>query len=128
MEEGRTRSLVLADSRRRDRFLRITWHPDTTTVVFSHWNGPVCGASTSVELSEASRLVELLIGALRDAASRMGVPSESDGPDPTLLSALVSVADRARRYLRVGAARTRAEVLRLPVRGDEPDQTASHDV
>lgn len=69
MEEGRTRTVLLGDARDTERYLRVTWHPDSSTVVFSHWNGPVCAASTPVELADASRLVELLVGALRDAAA-----------------------------------------------------------
>ena len=61
--------MLLGDARDTDRYLRVTWHPGSSTVVFSHWNGPVCAASTPVELDEASRLVELLVGALREAAS-----------------------------------------------------------
>jgi hypothetical protein len=69
VEEGCTRTVLLGDARDTERHLRVTWHPDSSTVVFSHWNGPVCAASTPVELDEASRLVDLLVGALRDAAS-----------------------------------------------------------
>ena len=61
--------MLLGDARDTERYLRVTWHPDSSTVVFSHWSGPVCAASTPVELADASRLVELLVGALRDAAS-----------------------------------------------------------
>ena len=75
MEEGRTRTVLLGDARDTERCLRVTWHPDSSTVVFSHWNGPVCAASTPVELADASRLVELLVGALRDAASHREDPS-----------------------------------------------------
>ena len=69
VEEGRTRTVLLGDARDDQRYLRVTWHPDSSTVVFSHWNGPVCAASTPVQLTDASRLVELLVGALRDAAT-----------------------------------------------------------
>jgi hypothetical protein len=65
VEEVRARTLVLADSRGGDRFLRVTWHPATSTVVFSHWTGSICTASTPVSLAEASRVIELLVGALR---------------------------------------------------------------
>lgn len=69
MEETRTRSVVLPDIRGEGRSLRITWHPTTSTVVFSHWNGSVCTASTPVSLAEASRVIDLLVGALRTAVS-----------------------------------------------------------
>ena len=69
VEEGRTRTVFLGDARDTERYLRVTWHPDSSTVVFSHWNGQVCAASTPVELADASQLVELLVGALREAAT-----------------------------------------------------------
>jgi hypothetical protein len=75
VEEIRTRTLILPDIRGEDRVLRITWHPASSTVVFSHWTGSVCTASTPVSLSEASRLIDLLVGALRDAVSS---PRESE--------------------------------------------------
>jgi hypothetical protein len=67
-EQGRTETVVLTDARDGDRCLRVTWHPDSATVVFSHWNGSVCAASTPVDLADASRLVELLVDALRHQA------------------------------------------------------------
>lgn len=69
MEGGRIRTLVLPDVRGGDRVLRVTWHPASGTVVFSHWTGSVCTASTPVRLADASTLIELLVGALRDLAS-----------------------------------------------------------
>jgi hypothetical protein len=36
--------------------------------VFSHWKGSVCAASTPVRLTEASRLIDLFVGALREVA------------------------------------------------------------
>ena len=68
MEEGRTRTVLLGDGRDPDRYLRVTWHPDTGTVVFSHWHGAVCAASSAVPLSEAERLGELLSLAMRQTA------------------------------------------------------------
>lgn len=70
MEEGTTRTLVLGDARGNDRFLRVTWHPASSTIVFSHWAGSVCTASTPVRLPDASKVIDLLVGALRDAAER----------------------------------------------------------
>jgi hypothetical protein len=60
--------VVLADVRGDDRFLRVTWHPASSTIVFSHWSGSVCMASTPVRLLEASRVIDLIVGALRDLA------------------------------------------------------------
>lgn len=69
VDEVRTRTLTLPDGRGGDRFLRVTWHPTTATVVFSHWTGSLCTASTPMSLAEASRLIELLVGALRGLAN-----------------------------------------------------------
>jgi hypothetical protein len=87
VEEGRTRTVLLGGARDDERYLRVTWHPDSETVVFSHWHGPVCAASTPVELHEASLLVDLLVEALRDAAGGrdddttiMRMPRRSAGP------------------------------------------------
>ncbi len=65
MEEGGTRTVLLGDGRDPDRYLRVTWHPDSGTVVFSHWHGAVCAASSAVPVSEASRLGDLLSAAMR---------------------------------------------------------------
>ena len=69
MEEGRVRTVVLPDSRGQNRFLRVTWHPDTGTVVFSHWHGTTCTASTQVHVPDGSALIELLAGADWGAAA-----------------------------------------------------------
>jgi hypothetical protein len=68
VEASKTRTVVLGDVRGGDRFLRVTWHPGFSTIVFSHWSGSVCTASTPVRLAEASRVIELLVGALPDLA------------------------------------------------------------
>lgn len=81
VEESRTRTLVIGDVRANDRFLRVTWHPDTGTMVFSHWDGAVCRASTPVHLADASRVNELVIRALRDTVERppSGVVAQPPG-------------------------------------------------
>jgi alpha-beta hydrolase superfamily lysophospholipase len=60
VEEGKVRTVVLPDARGEGRSLRVTWHPSNSTVVFSHWVGAMCTASTRVSAEEAARLVELL--------------------------------------------------------------------
>ncbi len=69
---------MLPDSRGAERHLRVTWHPATETVVFSHWTGPVCTASTPVHLADASRVIELLVGALRTSAGDSTADRQSD--------------------------------------------------
>lgn len=95
MEEGRTRTLVLGDARGTGRCLRVTWHRNTSTVVFSHWNGSICAASTPVRLDDATRVIELLITALRDAADT----AAREGSTAAAAEAR-SVVDRLRRRLR----------------------------
>lgn len=70
--------MLLGDARDSDRYLRVTWHPDSQTVVFSHWHGGVCAASTPIPLSEAGRLADLLAGVLRRPAAA-GVPGVAAG-------------------------------------------------
>ncbi len=69
MEEGFSRRVFLPDVRGEERYLRVTWHRDTSTIVFSHWRGDVCVASTPISLNDASRLIGLVVGALKEAAA-----------------------------------------------------------
>jgi hypothetical protein len=81
VEEGATRRIFVADSRGGDRYLRVTWHPDTETVVFSHWVGDVCVASTPVAMGDAKKLVRMLggIGAPPSGAAATGRPEYTIG-------------------------------------------------
>jgi hypothetical protein len=51
------------------QYLRVTWHPETTTIVLSHWDDRVCVASTPVALADAPVLINLLVAALAEAAA-----------------------------------------------------------
>ena len=77
VEESRTRTVVIGDVRGNERYLRVTWHPGTGTLVFSHWNGAVCSASTPVHLGDATKVIDLVVRALRETVERQ--PSV---PDP----------------------------------------------
>ena len=90
VEEVRTRSLVLPDVRGQERSLRITWHPATSTVVFSHWTGSVCTASTPVSLPEASRIIDLLVDGLRDAFSQASGGQVARQPETTRSARLLA--------------------------------------
>lgn len=57
-------SVVVADRRPGDRCLRVTWHPDTSTVVFSHWVEGLCVASTPVALNDAEAVLSFLASSL----------------------------------------------------------------
>lgn len=96
MEEGGPRRLFMTDARGPDRYLRVTWHKETSTIVFSHWQDDVCVASTPVALKDASRLIGLLVDALKDSAFR-----SADLPDaPASRSSGGGLLYRLRAWLR----------------------------
>lgn len=68
MERGADHRVLLPDQRGSERCLRVTWHRTSSTVVFSHWVGDACVATTSVALRDAAQLVDLISGAIEDAA------------------------------------------------------------
>jgi hypothetical protein len=84
--------IFLADMRGGDQYMRATWHAESATIVFSHWVGDVCMASTPVGLTESARLIDLQVRALSEVASRRVPPvvaPRSPGP-----------LERLRRHLR----------------------------
>ena len=93
MEEGFNRRLFLPDVRGNDSYLRVTWHKETSTVVLSHWHSDVCVASTRVCLEDATKLIGLVVGALKEAAAR---PGEASAP----VSLREVLLDRLRGHLR----------------------------
>jgi hypothetical protein len=102
VEEGFERRLFLPDVRSPHRYLRVTWHKETSTVVLSHWQGEVCVASTPVTLDDATRLIGLIVGALKDDAVK---PAETPAP-PSLPRGLINrLRERIRPQL--------AEVVRI---------------
>ena len=113
VEEARTRSLVLSDARGFDRCLRVTWHPASSTVVFSHWSGSVCTASTPVRLPEASKLIDLLVDALRQVAEL----AHTSRPDQRQGHPL----DRMRHWLRPGLGAVRRLPRQLPTWRSRPE-------
>jgi hypothetical protein len=70
VEEGFVRRLFLPDVRGQHRYLRVTCHQETSTIVFSHWHGDVCVASTPITLEDSTELVEMILGSLKEAALR----------------------------------------------------------
>jgi hypothetical protein len=84
--------IFLADMRGGDQYLRATWHAESATIVFSHWVGEVCMASTPVGLTESTRLIDLQVRALSEVASRRIPAVEA----PRALGPL----ERLRRHLR----------------------------
>jgi hypothetical protein len=104
MGEKVVRRLFLADRRGGDRYLRVTWHRDTSMVVLSHWDGEVCLASTPLSLGEASQMIGLLVGALKEAA--MATEQRAAGPGN-------EVARRSNRILGRIEARVRPKVAEI---------------
>ena len=96
MVEVSPRRVLLPDCRGVDRHLRITWHSDTSTVVFSHWVGEVCTASTPVALTGATEVINLLVRALGEAASR---PAATPPSRRVVPSGLQRLRDRLRPRL-----------------------------
>lgn len=81
MEEGFTRRLFLPDVRGARRYLRVTWHQETSTVVFSHWQDDVCVATAQIGLRDATQLISLLVGVLKESALTR---SEAPGSGPSV--------------------------------------------
>lgn len=67
-------SVSVPDRRPGDRCLRVTWHPDRSTVVFSHWVEGLCVASTQVSLHDAEAVLAFLASSLPIEAA----PASSD--------------------------------------------------
>ena len=87
--------VFLADVRGGDQYLRTTWHPESATIVFSHWNGEVCVASTPVALTDTAKLIDLMVRGLTEAADRRLSP-----PVPPALSKRIGTIERLRNRLR----------------------------
>jgi len=62
--------VLLTDVRGHDLYLRATWHPNSATIVFSHWDGEVCMASTPVALTDCTTLIDLMVRSLSAMAER----------------------------------------------------------
>jgi hypothetical protein len=87
--------VYMPDARGGDLYLRATWHSASATIVFSHWNGEVCVASTPVALTDSTKVIDLLVRALSEVADRQLVPTApAASPQPR------SAFDRLRHRLR----------------------------
>lgn len=94
--------LSISDARGGDATLRVTWHAPQRKVVLSHWHGPVCTASSAIEVEKVPQLVSSLVAALGQAA--VSQTPEAQMSDPTTrLSRLLehgrSLLHRVRRDL-----------------------------
>jgi hypothetical protein len=66
VEEGFTRRVFVPDVRGRDRYLRVTWHKESATLVWSQWQGDRCIGSTRVSLADSLQLVDMITGAIEE--------------------------------------------------------------
>ena len=120
--EASPRSLVLTDGRGGERYLRVSWHPETRTIVLSHWSGGVCTASTRLALQDGTQLIGFLVAALQHAAT-FPMPSRRGGE-----ATVRSVLNRAAKALHRRWARHMAPIVPFEVGGNvttvAPYQTA----
>jgi hypothetical protein len=113
--------VFLPDVRGGDQYLRATWHPDSATIVFSHWNGEVCMASTPVALTDCAELVELQVRSLSQVASRQLAPAWAPPPPRStrdrlrtmLRPKVAEVIDATARFLPSGRSGDRAKIRDL---------------
>ena len=116
--------VFLPDVRGGDQYLRATWHPESATMVFSHWSGEVCMASTPVALTDCTELIELQIRSLSQVADRRLAPVSAPMPKPqppgkmdrlrTLVRPkLAEVIDATARFLPSGRSEVRQKIRDL---------------
>jgi hypothetical protein len=65
-----TSVVEVTDPRDDHRRLRLSWHPERSELIVSHWRDNVCIATTPVGVKELAGLIGLLVQALQDAATR----------------------------------------------------------
>ncbi len=101
--------VFLTDVRGGDLYLRATWHPESATIVFSHWNGEVCMASTPSALTDSTKLIDLMVRSLSEAAERRLVAVEPQRPRTILAQIrdrlrprLAEVVDASARFISSG--------------------------
>jgi hypothetical protein len=58
-----------SDDRGDGRRLQVTWHPEHRLVVLSIWQRDRCTASFRLPVEDADRMITLLAGSLREAAT-----------------------------------------------------------
>jgi hypothetical protein len=89
-------AVEIADCRRDDGHLRVTWHPEERVVNVSQWRRGICVSATPLELTEVPALVNLLVGALEEAAR---TPIGTVEPSGRSGSGRASGMDPAKRWL-----------------------------
>jgi hypothetical protein len=109
MAETPPNRVFLTDVRGNDLYLRATWHSDSATIVFSHWNGEVCLASTPVALTDCTNLIDLMVRSLSAMAEQRLPPVAPPAPRSVLdrlkeriRPRLAEVIDASTRFLPTG--------------------------
>ena len=109
--------MFLTDVRGNNAYLRTTWHPDSATIVFSHWDGEVCVASTPVALTDCTKLIDLMVRSLSAVAERRLPEAEPSRPRTLvgrirdrLRPRLAEVIDASTRFLPTGRVDARRRV------------------
>ena len=120
MAEAPPNRVFLPDIRGGDQYLRATWHPESATIVFSHWSGEVCMASTPVALTDCVELIELQVRSLSQLADRRLAPAIAPIPPGTmdrlrtlLRPKLADVIDATARFLPHGRSDGRQRIRDL---------------
>ena len=122
MAEAPPNRVFLADVRGGDQYLRATWHPESATMVFSHWNGEVCMASTPVALTDCAELIELQVRSLSQVAHRRLAPTQTPPPQQPgtmhrlraiLRPKVADVIDATARFLPNGKSDARQRIRDL---------------
>ena len=112
--------VFVPDARGGDLYLRATWHPQSATVVFSHWDGEVCVASTPVALSDSTKVIDLLVRALSEVADRqLEAATTAAAPQPG------RALDRLRRRLHPKLADVIDASTRFRSKAHRPRATSS---
>ncbi len=109
---GRLHVVEAADQRRGDSRLRMSWHDDKEVLVVSHWRGPICVASTPVEVKDLPGMITLMAQAIEEAAA-------ASGDRPYALSAR-SLRRDALTLLRSRLRPTFAPIVQLAKRRGQP--------
>jgi hypothetical protein len=113
--------VFLPDVRGGDQYLRATWHPESATIVFSHWSGELCMASTPVALTDCVELIELQVRSLSQLAERRLAPAAAAPIPPGTMDRLRSllrpkladVVDATARFLPLGKSDGRERIRDL---------------
>ena len=96
-------------------FLRVTWHPEHSAFVLSHWQQDVCVAATRVAAEDVAPVVALLTNGVSDAL----VASREAPPAPPIRRAHSKLIQRLLLcWTRIARRRRDAEIIEFPDRAN----------